>query len=296
MILVLSPMRTKSLRPWHSLLLLCLWPMLAMAIVVSAEQVANAVRNSPQSTPWMKAHADEVGALAIKVESGGNTTAYNGSCCYGVLQLNSRNIRDAGFTPDQYRNASLQTQVNAWAAVQSQALGDPIIQSLQARAVFDGQPVDASLLLSCVQLGQGNCRRMVRSGRCSGFADINGTTICSMASTMRAAIGGPSASTPTPISVTPPAPSPAPGWTPSPSAAPIDTDEAYYKGSGHRMSELTTTIKMALSALVLLTAALSISGAWSAFSQGQSSLGAFMQTNQKMLLVLLGMFAFFIWQ
>jgi hypothetical protein len=110
---------------WWCLLLL--WPLMVMAVTVTAEQVANAVRSSPNATPWMRAHANEIGALAIKVESGGNTTAYNGSCCYGVLQLNTDNIREARFTPEQYRNASLQEQVDAWSKIQAQALIDPVI-------------------------------------------------------------------------------------------------------------------------------------------------------------------------
>lgn len=172
-----------------------LWGGMVLAAVVTAADVANAIRNSANSTPWMREHADEIGALAVKVESGGNTQAYNGTCCYGVLQLNTANILAAGYTVEEYRNASLQTQIDGWAMIQAQALNDPVIQQLTSSGTFDGQPVDASMVIACVQLGQGNCRTMINSGRCDGFADRNGTTICSMAATMRAATGGATAGT-----------------------------------------------------------------------------------------------------
>ena len=154
-----------------------LWPALAIAAIVTAADVANAVRASPAASAFLKAHADEIGALAIKVESGGNTTAYNGSCCYGVLQLNTSNILAVGYSVSQYRYATLQEQVNGWAQIESQALRDPVIARLAGMSSVDGHPVDAAMLIACVQLGQGNCRTMINSGRCDGFKDINGTTI-----------------------------------------------------------------------------------------------------------------------
>src|SRR5262245_35457359 len=114
-----------------------LWPVLAFAAIVSAQQVAEAVRNSHTASAFLKAHADEIGTLAIHVESGGDTTAYNGSCCYGVLQLNVSNILAAGYSISQYRNASLQVQVDVWSLIQSQALADPAIRTLESMARFD---------------------------------------------------------------------------------------------------------------------------------------------------------------
>jgi hypothetical protein len=294
---------------WWCLLLL--WPLMVMAVTVTAEQVANAVRSSPNATSWMRAHANEIGALAIKVESGGNTTAYNGSCCYGVLQLNTKNIKEAGFTTEQYQNASLQQQVDGWSKIQAQALRDPVIQSLQNRTTFDGQPVDASLLISCVQLGQGNCRKMVRSGRCSGFADVNGTTICSMASTMRTAIGGSSGGTPTTPpgggTTSTPGPSPVGGgggsagvgsggaWGGSGSPGAMDAEQAYFEGSGHHMSEVSTTIKMIASMLISLMLAWGILGTWAQYTAGGLTTWRFMHTSQKLVVVMSMMMLLFIW-
>lgn len=157
-------------------------PAVAIAAIVTASQVADAVRNSPTANAWLKANADAVGALAINVESGGNTQVYNGSCCYGVLQMNKTNIRTyAGMTPEQFRNADLQTQVNAWSKVMSAALNDRAPKLLASMGTFAGRPVTANMVLACVQLGQGNCMTMIQSGSCSGFADRNKTTICAMA-------------------------------------------------------------------------------------------------------------------
>ena len=148
---------------------------------VTADQVADAIRNSPNASPWLRANADAVGRLAI-FESGGRLDIYNGSCCTGVLQMNRSNIeRYAGVSREVFATWSLQQQVNAWSRLTSDALSNRIPQSLIAMGTFDGRPVDGNLVLACVQLGVGNCQRMIRSGRCNGFADINGTTICAMA-------------------------------------------------------------------------------------------------------------------
>ncbi len=148
---------------------------------VTAAEVANAIRNSPNASPWLRANADAVANLAM-FESGGRLGIYNGSCCYGVLQMNRGNIAHyANTTPEDFRTWSLERQINAWAQLTTDAMNNQIVRSLIAMGTFDGRPVDGNLVLACVQLGIGNCQRMMQSGRCSGFADRNGTTICHMA-------------------------------------------------------------------------------------------------------------------
>lgn len=148
---------------------------------VTAADVANAIRNSPNASPWLRANADAVANLAM-FESGGRLGVYNGSCCFGVLQMNRTNIRAyAGVSPEVFRTWSLQDQVNAWSRLTDDALRSRVPRALIAMGTFDGRPVDGNLVLACVQLGIGNCQRMIQSGRCSGFADRNGTTICAMA-------------------------------------------------------------------------------------------------------------------
>jgi len=245
-----------------------LWPAVAVAAIVTGQQVADAVRNSPTASAFLQAHADEIGALAIRVESGGDTAAYNGSCCYGVLQLNTSNILAAGYTIAQYRYASLQEQVDAWSRIQSLALNDPVIQRLESMPSFDGQPVDAPFLLACVQLGQGNCRTMVQSGTCTGFRDGNGTTICQMAATMRAAMTGTtgpgSPSVGTIGAVARGGGSYAPGSL-GRSAAP---DTAFEGASGVGMGQTADAIKLMSGALVLLWLAWASKATWKRFVEG----------------------------
>jgi Protein of unknown function (DUF3262) len=288
-----------GLRALRGVLLLLLWPTLVWAALVTAVQVADAIRNSPTANAFMREHADEIGALAIRVESGGNTTAYNGSCCYGILQLNTANIHQLGLTTEQYRAAPLQTQINGWAQVESDALKDPVIQSLQAQNSFDGQPVDASMLLACVQLGQGNCARMVKSGRCDGFKDSNGTTICTMAAKMRGAAS--------------PSPNPNPGAgsgggaggetgstggvsgsgglgsvntsvEPSPS---LSGAEAFERGAGASMANTSQTIKLIAAALMTLLLAWSASGLWERFASGQIQASTLLKTLLQAMVLLM---------
>ena len=61
-------------------------------VMVTAAQVAAAVANSPLS-PALKAYAADIGNLAINVESGGNLGVYNGTCCTGVLQVNTGGLK-----------------------------------------------------------------------------------------------------------------------------------------------------------------------------------------------------------
>lgn len=158
---------------------------LALAAFVGAADIVAAIQNSPNSNAWLKANAQAVANLAINVESGGNTTAYNGSCCYGVLQMNKTNIKAyTNLTPEQYRQLSLQEQINAWSQLTVDAMKAGAVQQLIGMGQFDGRPVDGNLVLACVQLGIGNCQKMINSGSCKGFADSNGTTICSMADKM----------------------------------------------------------------------------------------------------------------
>jgi hypothetical protein len=163
-------------------LLMLAWSNAAHSQIVTAAQVQQAILSSPNASAQLQGYAGAVGNLAM-FESGGQLSVYNGSCCYGVLQMNNRNIASIvpPVTPAQFRTWSLQQQVNAWSTIMSDALRTYSARTLAGMGTFDGRPVSSSMVLACVQLGVGNCMTMIRSGRCSGFADINGTTICSMA-------------------------------------------------------------------------------------------------------------------
>lgn len=187
---------------WNSLstakkifLLFFFLPAIAFAVTVTHQQIVNAIKNSPTANSWLKQNANSIANLAINVESGGALDIYNGSCCYGVLQMNKNNIRVyAKMTPEQFRKADLQTQINAWAQLTSDAMKNPVVQKLASMKTFDGRPVTGELVLACIQLGVGNCNKMLQSGSCNGFKDKLGTSICDMADKM--AKGKGSANTP----------------------------------------------------------------------------------------------------
>lgn len=151
----------------------------------SAQEITDAVRNSSLRDD-LKGTSCSLGGLG-RFESGGNKGVYNGSCCTGIFQLNNANVQKyAGTDRAGYGCMSLQDQVDAWARLTNAGYNSPAVKQLASMSTFDGQKVDASLIAACIQLGTGNCQKMVNSGTCSGFSDINGTTICSMAGNARA--------------------------------------------------------------------------------------------------------------
>lgn len=150
----------------------------------SAQEITDAVRSSPLRDD-LKSTSCSLGGLG-RFESGGNKGVYNGSCCTGIFQLNNANVQKyAGTDRAGYGCMSLQDQVDAWANLTNDGYNSSAVRQLASMSTFDGQKVDASLIGACIQLGTGNCQKMVSSGRCSGFSDINGTTICGMANNAR---------------------------------------------------------------------------------------------------------------
>lgn len=238
-----------------------------LAAMVSAADIAAAIQNSPSASTWLKQNAQAVAQLAINVESGGNTTAFNGSCCYGVLQMNRTNIaRYANVTPVQYQQLSLQEQVNAWTQLTSKAMQSTAVTNLLALGTFDGRTVDGNLVLACVQLGIGNCQTMINSGKCSGFADRNGTTICSMADKIAGTnSGGSSGGSPGGSGAG------AGGSIDTPGRASVSMAEAFAQGSGMEMSVLKRNLQIiGISAVALILAA-GLGGMWQMFSMGRMS-------------------------
>jgi len=151
----------------------------------SAQQITDAV-NASALRDDLKSTSCSLGGLG-RFESGGNKGLYNGSCCTGIFQLNNANaFKYAGVDREGYGCLSLQDQVDAWAKLTNDGYNTPAVRRLVEMGTFDGQTVDAGFIAACIQLGPGNCQQMVSSGRCSGFSDINGTTICGMAKAARA--------------------------------------------------------------------------------------------------------------
>ncbi|RJT28500.1 hypothetical protein D3227_34130 [Mesorhizobium waimense] len=150
----------------------------------SAQYITDAVKNSSLHDE-LKTTSCSLGGLG-RFESGGNKGVYNGSCCTGIFQLNNTNIKNyAGMSRSEFGCQSLQFQVDTWAKLTNDGYNSAPVKQLIQMGTFDGQKVDGSFIAACIQLGTGNCQQMVRSGRCSGFSDINGTTICDMAKNAR---------------------------------------------------------------------------------------------------------------
>jgi hypothetical protein len=238
---------SRAARRW-TFAVLVLLPIVAMAVIATAAQIAAAIRNSASANQWLRDNADAVASLAINVESGGNATAFNGSCCYGVLQMSTANIRQyANITPAQYQQLDLQGQIDAWAQLTVAALQASAPRTLAGMSTFDGVTVDGNLVLACVQMGIGNCQKMLDSGACGGFADSNGTTICSMAARAR---GDSGADTGTGGGTGPGSSSPIGGYVPTdncirnPSGACVSITEAlaqgFLQGSGVTMPRSST--------------------------------------------------------
>ncbi len=154
----------------------------------SAAQIQAAVEAAPGYNSSLMGDAGGLGTF----ESSGNTGINNGSCCTGVFQINTSNLASYGYTPQEYADLSLQQQADVWVNLTNKSASSGPVEQLQQMGTFDGRPVDSNLELACIQLGTGNCQKMINSGSCSGFADRNGTTICDMANNIAAKSGQPS--------------------------------------------------------------------------------------------------------
>ena len=256
---------------------------LAWAVIATYAQIVAAVRSSPTANAFLRANAEAVANLALRVENrSGDTTNYNGSCCSGILQMNATNIAAfAGVTPAVYRTMSLQQQVDAWTALTVSALGATSVNTLRRMTTFDGMPTDAYMQLSCIQMGIGNCQTMITSGRCEGWRDGNGTSICRMAAGMQGLTYTPGTGTGTPT----PAPTPTPSSTsatnnsaftatpgnyvPVGSSVSAMLDSSFTTGSGVSMGSVNTLIKTILASILVLLAIKASIGAWSQYHAGQ---------------------------
>lgn len=267
----------------------------ASAQRVTAAQVAAAVAASPNASAALQSYAGAVGNLAM-FESGGQLGIYNGSCCYGVLQMNTSNINAIrpSVSVQQFQQWPLQAQVDAWSRVMSQALATYPVRTLAAMGTFDGRPVTPELLLACVQLGTGNCQTMIRSGRCSGFADINRTTICSMADRIR---GGAS---PTPVPNPNPNPDPGVPATRAPASyigncitdghghclsMSAAMEQGFMEGSGRSMGDVRNMIQSLTVGVTLLICAWLGMGLWREFTTGRIATADLVMGGRNVLMI-----------
>ena len=271
----------------------------AQSTRVTAEQVAAAILASPNASTQLQGYATAIGNLAM-FESGGQLSVYNGSCCYGVLQLNTRNIETIKppVTPEQFRQLPLQQQVNAWATVMSEALRTGVPARLASMTTFDGRPVTPGMILACVQLGVGNCLTMIRSGDCDGFSDRNGTSICEMADRIDGVNSSPGTTPSTPTT-----PAPGSGWTltPLPPNTPLQgcltdglgncmslseaIESGFENGSGLSMSQLRSAIQMLTVAITLLICASMLLSMWRHYTDGRIATAQMLMGARQVMLV-----------
>lgn len=263
-------------------------------VIVTAAQVAQAIKDSPKASAWLKANADAVGRLAM-FESSGNLSASNGTCCTGVLQMNKTNLAAyAHVTPEVYATWDLQSQVNVWAELTTDALQAKAPKTLAAMGTFDGREVTGDLVLACVQLGIGNCGKMINSGSCSGFADINGTTICKMSDYIAGVAPTPEGVTGTTL----PGVSSGGTYTPSSSPCILDSDgscmsmtaslkHGFQQGSGVTMEAMRAVIFAVSVATVIMIGISLMSGLWRNYSNGAIDKAELILYSKKAILIIL---------
>jgi hypothetical protein len=292
---------------WVAMVLILAVPAQALAAKVTAEQVAAAVLASPTASAQLKGYSSSIGSLAM-FESGGRLDVYNGSCCSGVLQMNGANIASIRprVTPAEFRALPLQQQVNAWATIMSEAITYSAPKQLATMTSFDGRPVTGSMVLACVQLGAGNCNTMVKSGRCSGFADINGTTICKMADKIDTTATPTGFGTP-PVGSGTGIPSPTSVTTPLSTATVLGScitdgyggclsitvamEQGFIEGSGHSMGDLRNLIQLLTVAVVFMISAWLASALWREYTTGQIETVELIEGTRNVLLIVGAIFA-----
>lgn len=284
----------------------CIWLLMSFVVlaatVVTATQVANAIRNSVFASDWLKANADAVGRLAM-FESGGRLDVYNNSCCTGVLQLTKSNILEyAKVSPEVFQTWGLQDQVDVWSKLTTNALKNSAPKTLVAMGTFDGREVGGDMVLACVQLGIGNCQKMINSGSCSGFADINGTTICAMADRILGKTGSGSGTSSGGTTTS------NPDWastgTYKPSYDPCIRDanggclsvtaaieKGFSDGSGVPMADMRRFIIIATVSLTLLFAIYLMNGIWRNYVTGVIDQAELIWYTKKVGLIVLTIFA-----
>lgn len=144
----------------------------------SASEIADAIRNSPNTNGAMQSTSCIWGGAAI-TESGGNTCASNGNN-FGVLQLTRGNLPD-GMSPSEYMALSLQEQVDIWAEQTTANFGSGYQALAAAQASggsIGGVQVTEGMLAACYQFGPVICNNNVRSlqnGQACAGAGIRAT-------------------------------------------------------------------------------------------------------------------------
>jgi hypothetical protein len=252
----LGSSRWPAALPWLALWLAILpvaASQLGPRVIASAEQIIAAVRASSLH-PAFKAYAADIAGLAIKLESGGNLGIYNGTCCTGVLQVNRGGLaRYCHCTPSEYARMSLQQQINVWAELTNANGNNGIVRGLMNRGTFDGRAVDGAMVLSCIQIGPGHCRRTLQAGTCAtrAGADGNGKNFCDFAAAIRGGASGTVVAT-GPAAGSDPGGGADPRMTGGPEWSPISAEDAFLNGAGVDMGEVKGVVSGLIGTALLL--------------------------------------------
>lgn len=245
-------------------------------VVVTAGQVAAAIGNSPLS-PGLKAYAADIGKLAINVESGGNLGIYNGTCCTGVLQVNKGGLaKYCDCTSEEYASMSLQQQVDVWAKLTNANANNSTVQGLMGMGSFGGKPVTGAMVLSCIQIGPGNCAKTIQAGTCatSAGSDGNGNNFCDFA----AKIDGADGASPTVIVDANIPTGAAPPLVPSANYQYPSAEDAFLAGAGVGVGQSKEVVLSALSVAMFLWTAWVALAQYGSWRQGRIDLMT-LQTN-----------------
>lgn len=163
----------------------------------SRDEVSQFFANS--SNPYIANNASTFTKMSFVETAGtGNTGIFNGSCCTGLMQMNTRNIYDfggtqKGMTRAEFAQLDGQQQIDAYTRYYNSIQNDPNIKKVQNLAETGGyignHKVSADTVAACIQFGTGNCQAAMANGcsdRTRGNGGDNYKTVCEMAETARA--------------------------------------------------------------------------------------------------------------
>lgn len=193
-------------------ILVCAAP--TRADVISANDIARMIQNSTTTSSFMKQNAGLFAAIAVGQESTArgqpgysDSTIFNGSCCYGIFQLNAAasapNVQTysaqagygrlsgsayAALSPaeqiDIYGKYEAATEAAVKSIMQLAASGNGPTLSADDEGITS--PVDAAFIVACMQMGPGYCKDAINANSCNDAYDGNSQSICKFARNARA--------------------------------------------------------------------------------------------------------------
>lgn len=162
----------------------------ANATVYTQDQITGFFQNSSNS--YLQQNAAQFAAMSANVEdTTRDSTVYNGSCCTGMMQINTSNLANpdiCGCTPAEFAAMSGQQQIDVYTryfdGVQSDASIQKLEQMQASGQTLGGQVVTGDTVVACAQLGTANCAAAI-ANNCSSVANGQGgdgsVNVCTMA-------------------------------------------------------------------------------------------------------------------